>query len=155
MQHTFGQNIKDFRIRHTDYSLRKLAELTKISPTYLSRIENDKESPPSEDIIIRIAKALGMNEDELLSTANKISPDVQHTIRSNPEFLPSFIRTVSSLDGAVLEEIIELINFMSAKQPTKKLWRYIEKIIKGLLDERIAEQDLQAILSFVNSRMQR
>ena len=83
MQSTFGQNIKDFRIRHTDYSLRKLAELIKISPTYLSRIENDKESPPSEDIIVRIAKALGMNEDELLSTANKISPDESDALTGN------------------------------------------------------------------------
>ena len=155
MQTTFGQKIKDFRIQHTDYSLRKLAELIKISPTYLSRIENDKESPPSEDIIVRIAKTLGMNEDELLSTANKISPDVQHTISSNPETLPSFIRTVSSLDGAALEEINEIINLMSAKRPAKKLWRYTEKILKGLFNERITEEDLQAILNLVNKRIQR
>ena len=58
MEKTFGQKIREYRITNTSLSLRKVAEKVDISPTYLSRIENDKEPPPSEDIIIRIAKII-------------------------------------------------------------------------------------------------
>ena len=61
MEKTFGQKIRDYRVNNTSLSLRKLAEKVGISPTYLSRIETGKEPPPSEDIIIRFAQALGID----------------------------------------------------------------------------------------------
>lgn len=46
-------------------TLRELALKADISHTYLSQVENqDTKNPPSEDIIIKIANALNMSEDE-------------------------------------------------------------------------------------------
>jgi len=153
MQKTFGQKIKDHRIHDTHFSLRKLAETINISPTYLSRIENDKESPPSEDIIIRIAQTLGMDEDELLSCANKISPDLHKTIREKPDLFPNFIRSVRDLEGTQLEDILELIQFIQSKslRMKKKEWKYLEKIIKDLLNKPLKKEILENIHNYIQT----
>jgi len=89
---TFGSLIKELRLNNTEYSLRKLAEIVEISPPYLSRLEADRDPPPSEDVVIRLAGALGTEKDELLSCANKVSPDVLGIIKDNPRSVPSFLR---------------------------------------------------------------
>ena len=89
---TFGRLIKELRLKNTNYSLRKLAEIIGISPPYLSRLEAEKDPPPSEEIIIKLAKILGAVKDELLSFADKVSPDILRIIKKDPKFVPSFLR---------------------------------------------------------------
>lgn len=45
-------------------SLRKFAQETKISPEYLSKIENGERPAPSKDILVRIAENLKLNNKE-------------------------------------------------------------------------------------------
>jgi len=57
---SFGQIIRDLRIKNKEYSsLREFARKVGLSPAYLSRIENEKESAPSERVIEKLAEALG------------------------------------------------------------------------------------------------
>ena len=151
MEKTFGQKIRDYRIQNTHLSMRKLAEAVDISATYLSRIENDKEPPPSEDIIIRIAQTLNVDEDELLSYAHKISPDLHKTIRENPTLFPNFIRTVRNFDETRLEDIIEIVQFIQSKSLRMKRneWKYLEKIIRGLLSKPLKKETLDDIYHFI------
>lgn len=151
MQETFGRKIRDYRIHNTHFSLRKLAETINISPTYLSRIENDKEPPPSEDIIIRIAQILGMDEDGLLSYADKISPDLQKTIRGKPDLYPNFIRSFSDFEDTRLEDMIELVQFIHSKGLKTTEWKYLEKIIKSLLSEPLKKEDFENIYSLIST----
>lgn len=153
MQKTFGQKIRDHRVHNTHLGLRKLAETIDISATYLSRIENDKESPPSEDIIIRIAQALGMDEDELLSYANKISPDLLKTIREKPDLFPNFIRTVRNFEETRLEDIIEIVQFIQSKSLKMKRmeWKYMEKIIRSLLSKPLKKEVLESIHNYIQA----
>jgi transcriptional regulator with XRE-family HTH domain len=155
MEKTFGQKIRDYRIENTHLSLRKLAETVDISPTYLSRIENDKEPPPSEDIIIRIAQTLGVDEDELLSYADKISPDLLKTIRENPGFFPNFIRSVRDFDETRLEDILKLVQLIQSKslRMKRKEWQYVEKIIKDLLGEKLDKEELENIYKYVHTEI--
>lgn len=151
MEKTFGQKIRDYRINNTSLSLRKLAEKVGISPTYLSRIETGKEPPPSEDIIIRFAQALGINEDELLSHADKISPDLLKTIREHPGLFPSFIRTVRDFDQTRLEDILGLVQFIQSRSLRMKNsdWKHVEKIIKVLLSGNLGREDYEVISSLI------
>jgi transcriptional regulator with XRE-family HTH domain len=155
MEKTFGQKIRDYRIENTHLSLRKLAETVDISPTYLSRIENDKEPPPSEDIIIRIAQTLGVDEDELLSYADKISPDLYKTILEKPNLFPNFISTVRNFDQTRLEDIIKLVQFIQSKslRMKRKEWNYVEKIIKDLLGEKLNREELENIYNYVHTEI--
>lgn len=155
MKKTFGQKIRDYRVEHTHLSLRKLAEMAGISPTYLSRIENDKEPPPSEDIIIRIASALDVDKDQLLSSADKISPDLLKTIREKPGFFPNFIRTVRDFDETSLEDILKLVQLIQSKslRMKRKEWQYVEKIIRDLLGEKVSKEELQTIYEYVHTEI--
>ena len=112
---TFGKLIKDLRLRNTEYSLRRLAGAIGISAPYLSRLEAEKDPPPSEEIIIRMADALGTDKDELLSYADKVSPDILHMIKGNPRSVPSFLRfagerRLSEEDWAKISEFVESQN---------------------------------------------
>jgi transcriptional regulator with XRE-family HTH domain len=88
----FGRIIRDLRLKKTQYSLRKLAEIVGISPAYLSRLESDRDPPPSEEIVIKMAGALGADSDELLGHANKVSPDLIKIIKNHPKSVPAFLR---------------------------------------------------------------
>jgi len=112
---TFGSLIKELRLKNTEHSLRKLAEMADISPAYLSRLEADRDPPPSEDVTIRIAGALWTDKDELLSYANKVSPDVLDIIKDNPRAVPSFLRLakqrkLSEKDWKKISQFVETEN---------------------------------------------
>lgn len=156
MQKTFGQKLRELRVKKTEISLRKLAETVGITPAYLSRIECGRDLPPSEDVIIRIARALDINEDELLSYANKVSPDLLKTIREKPDLFPDFIRSVSNYDETRLEDIIELIQFIQSRslRMKKSEWKHREKIIRDLLNSNLKKQDCETIRDFIQKMEQ-
>ena len=110
---SFGKIIRDLRLKKTQYSLRKFAETVGISPAYLSRLESDRDPPPSEEIVIKIADALGADSDELLSHANKVSPDLIKIIKNHPKSVPAFLRlakekNLSEEDWERISEYVEL-----------------------------------------------
>jgi len=89
----FGQLIKELRIAHKEYnSMREFARKVGLSAAYLSRIENEKEPPPSESIIERMAEALGIDKYELFSHAGKIPTEFLGTFQKNPRSVASFMR---------------------------------------------------------------
>jgi transcriptional regulator with XRE-family HTH domain len=95
---SFGQIIRDLRIKNKDYSsLRDFARKVGLSPAYLSRIENEKEPPPSEKVIERLAEALGADKYELFSHAGKVPIEFYETFKKNPKGMASFLRTVRDI----------------------------------------------------------
>jgi transcriptional regulator with XRE-family HTH domain len=65
-----------------------------LSPAYLSRIENEKEPPPSEAVIEKLAEALGADKYELFGHAGKVPSEFLETFRKNPKSMASFMRRV-------------------------------------------------------------
>ncbi len=95
---SFGQLIRELRIKHKDYSsLREFARKVGLSPAYLSRIENEKEPPPSETVVERLAEALGADKYELLSYAGKVPTEFLETFKKNPKGLASFMRRIQEV----------------------------------------------------------
>ncbi len=95
---SFGEIIRDLRLKSEDYSsLREFARKVGLSPAYLSRIENDKEPPPSEKVIEKLAEALGADKYELLSCAGKIPIEFYDTFEKNPKGMASFLRSVRDI----------------------------------------------------------
>jgi transcriptional regulator with XRE-family HTH domain len=89
----FGQIIRELRLRNRNYvSLREFARKVGLSAAYLSRIENEKEPPPSESIIERLAGALGTDKYELFSSAEKVPTEFLETFKRNPRSVASFMR---------------------------------------------------------------
>lgn len=91
---TFGETAKRLR-KERGISQRDLAEQVGIDFTYLSKIENDRMEPPSEDTIRRMAEALNTNPDELLVVADRFPSDLADALKDT-ETIGALRR---SLDG--------------------------------------------------------
>jgi transcriptional regulator with XRE-family HTH domain len=92
---SFGQIIRELRIKNREYdSLREFARKVGLSAAYLSRIENEKEPPPSEQIVEKLAEALGADKYELFSYAGKVPTEFLETFKKNPRGMASFMRRV-------------------------------------------------------------
>ena len=90
-------------------SVRRFAGELGIEPAYLSKIERDVFAPPSEELIVKIAKRLGENPDRLLAMGGKIASDLKDTILSRPELLGELLRTLRDRpDGDVREMLKEV-----------------------------------------------
>ena len=95
---TFGQRIRELR-QVKDISLRKFAEEVGKSPTFISKIERDEDSMPSEDTIKKMAKVLNADADELIFLAGKMPEDLPEIIKSHPKEMSVLLRTVSGLSA--------------------------------------------------------
>ncbi len=95
---SFGQVIRELRVKHKDYSsLREFARKVGLSAAYLSRIENEKEPPPSGTVVERWAEALGADKYELFSSAGKIPAEFLEAFKKNPRGVASFMRRVQEV----------------------------------------------------------
>ncbi len=95
---SFGQVIRELRVKHKDYSsLREFARKVGLSAAYLSRIENEKEPPPSETVVERLAEALGADKYELFSSAGKVPAEFLEAFKKNPKGVASFMRRVQEV----------------------------------------------------------
>jgi HTH-type transcriptional regulator, competence development regulator len=91
------------------YSVRQVAQRIGIEPSYLSKVERDDGSPPSEDTLRRLAAELEVDADLLLAIAGKVSSDLQETIRRRPLLFAQLIRELRDMpDHAVLRLVREV-----------------------------------------------
>ncbi len=98
----FPDRLRELR-KAARMSQRALAERVGVDFTYLSKIENGRVEPPSEGVLLRIAKELagklGKDEtalaDELITLAGKIPSDLAETLSRNPEVV-RLLRSVGS-----------------------------------------------------------
>jgi transcriptional regulator with XRE-family HTH domain len=104
---TYGQYIRQRRellkAEHRRYSLRQVAQRIGVEPAYLSKIERDEVSPPSEAKIRALAEDIGEDTDVMLAMAGKVSTDLLEIIRKRPRLFGDLIRELKTTpDHAVL-----------------------------------------------------
>ncbi len=110
---TFGNYIRQARIKLHEtekrYSLRQTALRIGVEPAYLSKIERNEVSPPSEATIRRLAMDLYEDVDVLLAMAGKVSKDLQEIIMQRPQLFADLIRELKNApDKAVLRIVREI-----------------------------------------------
>jgi transcriptional regulator with XRE-family HTH domain len=104
----FGEKIRELR-KARNLGQRALADKVGISFTYLSKIENEKldfGDYPSEELIRKLAKALGHDADELLLLAKKIPEDLRNRVLEKPDAF----RKIAKLDNDELDALIREID---------------------------------------------
>jgi transcriptional regulator with XRE-family HTH domain len=104
---TFGERLRELR-KAKNLSQRALADKVGINFTYLSKVESERldfAQYPSEELIRRLAKALGADEDELLLLAKKIPTDIRERVIERPDAF----RKIASLDDETLDELLKQI----------------------------------------------
>lgn len=104
---TFGSRIRELRLAK-DLTLRALATKVKVTFTYLSKIENGKLSFgefPSDDLILKLAKTLDADSDDLLILAEKIPEAIRKRVLERPDVF----RKMASLDDTALDRLMSHI----------------------------------------------
>ncbi len=103
----FGDRIRDFRTAK-GFSQRALGEQVGVSFTYISKVENGKldfGDFPSEDLIRRLAAALGADEEELLLLAEKIPEPIRRRFFERPDAF----RLIARLDDQRLDRVLAFL----------------------------------------------
>jgi transcriptional regulator with XRE-family HTH domain len=80
---SFGKRLRSLRLT-SGVGLRELARRVGTSPGYLSDVEQGNAPPPSEQVIIKIADALGVDKHPLLQDAKKIDPELTRYVADQP-----------------------------------------------------------------------
>lgn len=110
---TFGTYLRQRRETlaqtRVGFSLRKVAALAGIQPSYLSKIERDQEAPPGEETIKRLANTLELDPDMLLAMAGKVSSELQAIILKRPELMSQVLQEMKKMpQTAVLRLVREV-----------------------------------------------
>jgi len=100
----FGSYVRSKRTE-AGLSLRKLAGIVGISPTYLSQIENANLGPPAPRCIAELATALREPEESLLALAGRLPVDVPEIIQERPEEMTEFLREARGLTTPQLKRL--------------------------------------------------
>lgn len=87
-------------------SIRLFAAELGIEPAYLSKIERGVFAPPSEELIIKIAKRLGENPDRLLALGGKIASDIKAAILRHPEEFSALLRALDEKSDAQIKDVL-------------------------------------------------
>lgn len=103
---SFGNTIR-WRRESRRIGLRALARATRLSPSYLSRIERNRVPPPSPDVIGRLAEALNADAEDLLTTAGIVPDSVLGFLRRRPGVAARILSLLGELNE---DEIVELVN---------------------------------------------
>lgn len=91
----FGVRIRELR-KKAGMNQREVASMVGINFTYLSKIESGTLSPPREDKIIKLAKVLNADKDELITLAGKFPSDLAPKLRT--EGVVQFLRSSSTAE---------------------------------------------------------
>lgn len=94
------------------YTVQQTAQRVGIGTTYLSRIERNDVSPPSEGVIRQLAADLGEDPDVLLALAGKLASDVNEAITRRPILFAELIRNWGDLSD---DELTELVHTFRSK----------------------------------------
>jgi len=112
----FGRTIRRLR-EEKNISIARFARKVGISPTYLAPIERDVFPPPAEHKVLKIAKALDQNPDELLALAGRIGTDLRRIIRRQPVNAGRMLRAI---DGLPTKDVDALVAAAKKKNRSKR-----------------------------------
>lgn len=110
MQSNFGKYIRQLRESHRrqdpSFSVRKVAARIGVQPSFLSKVEREEQTPPSEAKIIALAGVLEEDPDVLLALAGKVSMDLQQAIMERPRLFAKLIRELKNASDKKLESVV-------------------------------------------------
>ena len=87
-------------------SLRQVAIAIGVEPAFLSKVERDIVSPPSEGKVIALAEILDEDPDLLLAMAGKVSSDLLAIVKARPQLIGELLRELKEQpDHAVLSVV--------------------------------------------------
>jgi transcriptional regulator with XRE-family HTH domain len=117
--HTLGEIVRDARLAKKQ-SLREVAKLLEITPSYMSDIENDRRIP-SEEVLRNISKLLELDFDYLMALAGRFGDNADRYMKKQPAAGMLFRRiSENNLQEDELQELIRKADELGKKRDPKK-----------------------------------
>jgi transcriptional regulator with XRE-family HTH domain len=93
----------------SDYSLRKVAGRIGVGAAYLSQVERNEGSLPTEQKILALAADLKLDSNLLLAMAGKVSSELQAIILKRPQLFAEMLAACKDMpDNAILKLVREV-----------------------------------------------
>lgn len=92
---SFGVTIRELR-RNKRLSQRELSSQIGVDFTYISKLENGKLEPPSEEVVIRMAEIFMVDRHWLTLVAGKVPSDFAKVILHNKDVQELILFKLSS-----------------------------------------------------------
>jgi transcriptional regulator with XRE-family HTH domain len=120
-------------LKEKKVTLKKVSSYAGIDISYLSKILSGKRNPPDdEETIVKIAKILDIDEDELIFSAGRIPKKYQKNF-SNKEFLKNVLLLIKkdiNKDVPLMEKVTENVS----------LKKEIKKLQPDLVEQKISDE---------------
>ncbi len=145
----FGARLKELR-RQAGLSQSELAKKVGVNFTYLSKIESGAKSAPSEKVILRLARVLNADSDELMILAGRIPSDIVKKLKSPKNQFNIRLRELRKQAGMTQRELANKvgINFTYlSKLENGVLTSLSEKVISKLAEVLNTDKDELLILA--------
>ncbi|MFJ8247354.1 helix-turn-helix domain-containing protein [Peribacillus asahii] len=99
------------------YTLEKTAKLVGVSINYIAKLEKGENSNPSDEYIVRLAKVLGLDENSLFKSFNKIPLSTRQALHAHPHLADAFseIANNKELSDEKKEEFLRKIIYWYKK----------------------------------------
>jgi transcriptional regulator with XRE-family HTH domain len=91
----FAEYLKNLRTEKR-MGVRELGRAVDVTGMHISNMEKGK-SLPSPELIVKLAKALDADVDEMSYQADHIAPEVVDVIQNQPKAVPNFLRSAKDL----------------------------------------------------------
>jgi HTH-type transcriptional regulator, competence development regulator len=108
----FGDTLRELRVAQK-MGLRETAVAVDISPSYLSRIERNKENPPKPEVIKALAKILAADPDVLFRLSSSTDPEIASMVKENAK-IRKLMRLFIECDPTE-EQLREILLFAEKK----------------------------------------
>ena len=113
-----GDKIRDLR-EDKRLSIRELGRRTDVTGMHISNLEKGKINA-SPELLVKIAKVLDTDADELLHLADRVDPEVVDVIQRNPQAVPSFLRSAKDLSPEEWKKMQKYLDRMKNQKPALK-----------------------------------
>lgn len=117
-----GERLRLQRIETLGMGLREMARFIEVAPAHLTDIENARRTP-SEDLLVRIARAYQFPEADLRSAFSKPESIVSEIASENPvaaEKVPLLLRTARGLTADQWDRLIKQAKKLSSEDKDSK-----------------------------------
>jgi transcriptional regulator with XRE-family HTH domain len=113
---TLGEVIHDARAK-AERGLREVSRELKITPSYLSDIENDRRIP-SEEVLHKLASVFSLDHDDLMARAGRLGDDAVRYLMRTPALGALFRRLAQ--ERATGEDVEKLMQYRDRQSGRKK-----------------------------------
>jgi len=106
----FGEYLNQLRTEKR-MGVRELGRAVDVTGMHISNMEKGK-SLPSPELIVKLAKALDADVDEMSYQADHIAPEVVGVIQNQPKAVPNFLRSAKDLTPEQWEVLQQQLDSM-------------------------------------------